>query len=215
MMPSFRFFARFSAMFAAVGCFLPAANAHATKPKLDEDTCGQLRVEQTKFLKTGILSEMNKGPEWAKANLSPERMREIKRYIQLDEQVRFGCRDAKLSADAEKASAAASRIEVNSDADPLKPAVKDPAKPDAKPEAKKTEHPHKHVSHKKSKKSAPKPGNSDPSKTNSIVRPPAAAKSASAEIPEDSGSGGAATETEPTLPAFGFGQTVVVPQGSP
>jgi hypothetical protein len=211
MMP----FLRFSAVFAAVACFVPAAAAHATKPELDDDTCAQLRVEQTKFLKTGILSDMNKGPEWAKSNLSPERIGEIKHYIQLDEQVRFGCRDAKLTSDAEKASAAAARIEVNSDADPLKPAVKDPAKPGSKPEAKKTPHRQKHVSHKKPKKSAPKPGNLDPSKTNSIARPPAAAKSASAEVPADSGSGGAATETEPRLPAFGFGKTVVVPQGSP
>ena len=39
----------------------------------------------------------------------------------LDEQVEFGCRDSKLSPEAEKASEAASRIEKNSDADPTAP----------------------------------------------------------------------------------------------
>jgi hypothetical protein len=202
-------------MFAVAVCFVPAAAAHATKPKLDDDTCAKLRVEQADSIKTGIVADMNKGPEWAKSNLSPERMRDIKHYIQLDEQVRFGCRDAKLSSDAEKASEAAARIEVNSDADPLKPLVKDPAKPGSKPETKKTPHRNKHVSHKKSKKSAPKPGAIDPSKTNFPSRPPVAAKSASTESPAFSGSGGADAETEPSLPAFGFGKGMATQQGAP
>ena len=44
------------------------------------------------------------------SQLTPERLREVEHYLTLDEQVEFGCRDAKLSPDAEKASEAASRI---------------------------------------------------------------------------------------------------------
>ena len=96
---------------------------HATKPKLDSDTCVQLRAEEKKFRQSGILNDMSKGPEWAKANLSAARLREVQHYIELDEQVQFGCRDARLSVDALKASAAAERIEINSDADPTIPIV--------------------------------------------------------------------------------------------
>jgi hypothetical protein len=206
MMPSLRF-----SVALAVACISPAVAAHATKPKLDDATCAKLRVEQTASLKTGILSDLNKGPEWAKSNLSPDRIRDIKHYIQLDEEVRFGCRDAKLSAAAEKASEAAARIEINSDADPLAPVVKDPAKPGAaEHEPKKKPHHHRHK-HKKSKKSAPKPSDLDPSKTKSTSRPPAAARSASADDPPSSGSGGTVAGTDSSPPMFGFGKTMVIP----
>ena len=98
-----------------------ATTAFATQPKIDAETCAQLRLEETKFRQSGILNDMSKGPEWAKANLTPERLREVEHYLTLGEQVEFGCRDAKLSPDAEKASEAASRIEKNSDADPTAP----------------------------------------------------------------------------------------------
>ena len=98
-----------------------ASAALATQPKLDAETCAQLRLEQIKFRQSGILNDMSKGSEWAKANLTPERLREVEHYMTLDEQVEFGCRDSKLSPEAEKASEAASRIEKNSDADPTAP----------------------------------------------------------------------------------------------
>ena len=106
---------------ALAACAIPAATALATQPKIDADTCTQLRLEQIKFRQSGIVDDMAKGPEWAKANLPPDRLREIEHYMALDEQVKFGCRDAKLSPEAEKASEAASRIEINSDADPTAP----------------------------------------------------------------------------------------------
>ncbi|HVZ03726.1 hypothetical protein [Hyphomicrobium sp.] len=203
-------FFRFSVALVAAWIF-PAIAAHATKPKLDEDTCAQLRLEQSKFLKTGILSDMAKGPDWAKAHLSADRLQEIKHYITLDEQVRFGCRDAKLSADAEKASKAAARIEINSDADPIAPVVKDPVKPGAKPEAKKKPRLRKHISHKKSKKLQ---------KSGSLERPhgsgsAAASVSAAAESGGGEPQKGSSDGVTPKLPAFGFGETVVLPHDAP
>ena len=111
---------------ATVGALLLSAGAgFATAPKLDDDTCTQLRAEQTKFQQSGLLDDLAKGAEWAKANLSPDRLREIEHYMTLDEQVKFGCRDAKLSRDAERAREAAGRLEINSDADPTAPAASD------------------------------------------------------------------------------------------
>lgn len=108
---------------AAAGSLSCGGIAYATSPKIDDDTCTQLRAEQAKFQQSGILNDINKGAEWAKGNLSPDRLREIQHYMDLDEQVKFGCRDAKLSPDAQKAREAAGRIEINSDADPTAPAA--------------------------------------------------------------------------------------------
>lgn len=209
MMPSIRFTA---ALFIA--WLLPVA-AHATKPKLDKDTCTQLRLEQTKSLKSGIASDISKGPEWAKTNLSADRVQEIARYIKLDEEVRFGCRDAKLSADAEKASKAAARIELNSDADPIAPVVKDPAKPgakdhgkpaaDAKPVQKSV--PHKKKATEKSSSLTPR-------------RAPTSLSQAVSAFAREDHSGGAAsgatvTDGASNQPILGFGETIVLPDESP
>lgn len=213
MMPSIRFTA---VLFIA--WLLPVA-AHATKPKLDKDTCTQLRLEQTKSLKSGIVNDISKGPEWAKTNLSADRVREIARYIKLDEEVRFGCRDAKLSADAEKASKAAARIELNSDADPIAPVVKDPAKPGAKDAkdhgkpAADTKPAQKPAHHKKAKATE---------KSSSVTprRAPTSLSQAVSAFAREGHSGGAASEAAATdgtsnQPILGFGETTVLPYESP
>ncbi len=105
-----------AAIFAA-----STASAYATSPKLDDSTCNQLRLEHHKFVENGTAADLQRGPEWGKANLSPEKLRELELYIQLDEQVKFGCRDAKLTLDAERAGEAAKRLELNPDLDPTAP----------------------------------------------------------------------------------------------
>ncbi|MBS0251889.1 MAG: hypothetical protein JSR78_12590 [Proteobacteria bacterium] len=148
-------------MLVATLALAPSA-AWATKPKLDPETCNALRLEQIKFRQSGVLNDMSKGAAWGKANLSPERLREIQHYLELDEQVQFGCRDAKVTAEAKRASEAAARIEINSDADPTAPVAKDPPKPGAagsdsketaaKKTTKKTVHKSKSVKSSKTKK---------------------------------------------------------------
>ncbi|SFV38891.1 hypothetical protein [Hyphomicrobium facile] len=169
-------------------------SAWATQPKVDPETCTALRLEQIKFRASGVLDDMSKGPQWAKANLPAERLREIEHFIQLDEQVKFGCRDAKLSAEAERASEAAARIELNSDADPTVPVANDPPKPGsekagpqksaspAKKDALQKEGAQKDgpkkATHKKAKPSEPKAENDNPSK-------PGPAKPAKSKISQE------------------------------
>jgi hypothetical protein len=93
---------------------LPAAAA----PKLDKETCDQLKIEQAKFAETGIMADLQRGAQWGKANLSAERLREIEHFILLDEQLKFGCRQVTLTVDAMRAGEAANRIETNPNADP-------------------------------------------------------------------------------------------------
>lgn len=114
---------------AIAAAVLAPAAAHATQANIDAESCTELRLEKMKFVETGILADLARGPEWAKANLSPEKLRQIELYLQLDEQVKFGCRDAKISPDAARAGQAAVEIEK-----PEQPAAdgKKPADADAK-----------------------------------------------------------------------------------
>ncbi len=208
MMP----FLRRATIIAAI-CFAPFT-AEATQPKIDSDTCTTLRLEQIKFRQSGILDDMSKGAEWAKANLSADRLREIEHYMQLDEEVKFGCRDAKLSPEAERASEAAARIEINSDADPTAPVANDPPKPGA---ADKKDGPKK--AFKKTKAAAPgdKPKKKKKaSQADSAPPPPVVVQSASepdtsAPAETSSVSSSPPAAEAPPLPAFGFGETVVLP----
>ena len=90
-------------------------------PKIDKETCAQLRSEQATFIQSGILADIQRGPEWAKANLAAERIREIELFITLDEQIKFGCREVTLTGDALRAGEAARRLEINPNADPTAP----------------------------------------------------------------------------------------------
>lgn len=93
---------------------LPAApGAWAAQPKIDKESCDQLKTEQARFMESGIVADLQKGPEWGKANLTAERLREIEHFILLDEQLKFGCRQVTLTGDILRAGEAASRIEAN------------------------------------------------------------------------------------------------------
>lgn len=193
------------AILSAAVCLAPL-NAWATKPKIDAETCTTLRLEQIKFRQSGVLDDMSKGAVWAKANLSASRLREIEHYMQLDEEVKFGCRDAKLTPEAERASEAAARIEINSDADPTAPIAKDPPKPGAagkkavsKKGAKRKD---KRSDSKSHSDNSAKASKSKESVADVAPHPPVIVQSDS-------------EEDAPSLPAFGFGKTMVLPQSAP
>lgn len=223
---------RHAISFAMGAIFCAPGFAWATQPKVDAETCTALRLEQMRFRSSGVLDDMNKGAQWAKANLPAARLREIEHYIQLDEQVKFGCRDAKLSPEAERASEAAARIEINSDADPTAPAASDPPKPGApvkpatsekKPEKKKEAA--KHGPEKAEKKDAPKKAKPvQPNAENAAPAKPAKPKVSqerTAPAPPvivERKSDARAVDAysppyvpDPSLPQFGFGETVVMP----
>lgn len=201
-------------IFVAAICLVPGAAGAATKPKLDPDTCNSLRLEQIKFRQSGIVDDMSKGAAWGKANLSADRLREIQHYLDLDEQVQFGCRDAKLSAEAKRASEAAARIELNSDADPTAPAAKDPPKPGAA--ADKDSKPKKTVKKKTKSKSAKKAPKDKESNADDAQPQPGVAQSqpetnSAAPAAETSSFAGATS----SQPALGFGGGEALPWTSP
>lgn len=103
------------------GFCLALTPVHAATPKLDKETCAQFKTEQIKFIQSGILADLQRGPEWGKANLSADRLREVEHYIQLDEQIKFACREATLTPDLAKIEEIAKRLETNPNIDPFAP----------------------------------------------------------------------------------------------
>jgi len=73
---------------------LALARVHAAP--LDADSCAQLKIEHSQLELGGVEMDMANGPEWAKANLAPEKLERIRRFIELKEQVLFRCRDKSL-----------------------------------------------------------------------------------------------------------------------
>jgi hypothetical protein len=75
---------------------------------LDGEACGRLKQEQTELAKAGIKQNMAKGPGWASSNLSPDKLAEIQRLIEVEEQIAFRCLQSKPAKSAAKATHPAS-----------------------------------------------------------------------------------------------------------
>ena len=77
------------------GLFLLAAAlllaTAARSSPLGKDGCAQLKVEQGELERSGTRASMSKGPQWAKSNLEPARLEQIKRLLEIDEQLLFRC----------------------------------------------------------------------------------------------------------------------------
>ena len=77
----------FSLALAAVLLQAPASWA----AQLDKESCTKLKSEQVQLEKEGTRSSLGKGPDWAKANLAPEKIEQVRRLIEVDEQLLFRC----------------------------------------------------------------------------------------------------------------------------
>jgi hypothetical protein len=75
------------AALAAVLLLLPAARSSP----LDKEGCAQLKVEQGELERAGTRASMGRGPQWAKTNLEPAKLEQIKRLLEVDEQLLFRC----------------------------------------------------------------------------------------------------------------------------
>lgn len=104
---------------------------------LDEAACKQLKDEQTKLIGQGLRTDMERGPEWAKANLPAAKLDQIKHLIEIEEQLSFRCpiaakpapQQAKIGAESETDSKAVTPAEAAA-----KAKKKAKAKPKKQPE---------------------------------------------------------------------------------
>src|SRR5215467_14264144 len=77
----------FSLALAAVLLQAPASQA----AQLDKEICSKLKSEQVELEKEGARGNLGKGPDWAKANLAPEKIEHVRRLVEVDEQLLFRC----------------------------------------------------------------------------------------------------------------------------
>lgn len=82
---------RFVFTLATVCCCIAGGSLAARAAKLDDTACDTLKVERARLDTDAIKSDMAKGPQWAKDNLTPERLKEIEQLIGLQESIAFRC----------------------------------------------------------------------------------------------------------------------------
>jgi hypothetical protein len=70
---------------------LLAQGGIALAAPLDKDGCGKLKDEQGQLEKSGVRETLAKGPQWAKTNLAGGSLGEVRRLIEVDEQLLFRC----------------------------------------------------------------------------------------------------------------------------
>lgn len=141
---------------------LPAAR---TAP-LGKEGCAMLKTEQAQLEHGGARGNMAKGPQWAKTNLEPEKLDQVRRLLEIDEQLLFRCNGKPL-------------VNLPKDPDP-DPAAREPGSEAAKaakvPKAPK-------VPKKDAVKKAAAPA-SEPAATGVAKEQPAAKKAAPAPAPK-------------------------------
>ena len=77
--------------FGLLGVALLLQAGTAAAAPLDEEDCDKLKAEQTQLEGAGARADMTKGPEWAKTNLTPDKLGQVKRLIEVEELLMFRC----------------------------------------------------------------------------------------------------------------------------
>lgn len=78
-----------------VAAALLAAACPAAAEPLAKDACDGLKAEQDALAAAGIKDDLARGPAWGRTNLKPDRLVQVARYIDLEEQLLFRCGLAK------------------------------------------------------------------------------------------------------------------------
>lgn len=94
-------------MVLGLGAGLQARDNDPLKPpttpaSIEEATCAQLEKQKKKYIENGVAADLERGPAWARQNLTVERLGDIRMFIMLDEQLKFGCRGTNISVEEER-----------------------------------------------------------------------------------------------------------------
>ncbi len=71
--------------------------APATGAPLDAPACEQLQAKLDTLRSEGAAADMARGPEWARANLPPDRLQRIGTLLETEEQLNFRCGKARIN----------------------------------------------------------------------------------------------------------------------
>ena len=76
---------------ALIAALLVLAAARATAAPLPAEDCKTLKSEHQSLIAAGTKDDMAKGPEWARQNLTGDRLDKIARLIAVEEKLSFRC----------------------------------------------------------------------------------------------------------------------------
>lgn len=82
---------RITRIFVLLAPVAALAAPQAVAAPLDPPACAALKTEYDELVAAGAKANMDRGPEWAKANLAPDRLGKIERLIAVEEQLSFRC----------------------------------------------------------------------------------------------------------------------------
>jgi len=68
----------------------------AAAAPLDQEACARLKTELLQLELAGARTNMAKGADWAKVNLGADKLLQVKRLIEIDEQLLFRCQGKPL-----------------------------------------------------------------------------------------------------------------------
>ena len=91
-----------------VAAFILKCGAAYAVP-LDTAACDAATAEQGQL--SDVPGILERGPEWAKANAPAQTLKRVARWIELQEQLSFRCGRGRITAEAQRAAAAAELIE--------------------------------------------------------------------------------------------------------
>ena len=174
---------------AALLLQMPAAR---TAP-LDKEGCANLKTEQGQLEHAGVRGNMAKGPQWAKTNLEPEKLNQIRRLLEVDEQLLFRCQGrALVTLPKDPTDPDPAAREPGADGAKAGKAAKAPKKEVAKKDAGKKEAVKKAAAQPGSPAPKPEAGTAPPEK-----KPPAAKKKAKQKADDAYRPPGDASNTNP------------------
>jgi hypothetical protein len=114
----------------------PVAPVVATK--LEKEDCDRLKAEQAQLGPKKLRDAMEKGPEWARSQLTPAEFEAMRRFIDLEEQFLFRCPQPKPALPTAATTAKGGADDDDDEKAPAKkPARKQPAGEAAKAPAEK------------------------------------------------------------------------------
>lgn len=68
----------------------------AAAARLDQTACDGLRVEQGRLVDAGARRNLERGPDWARSNLNPDALEQVRKLMELNEQLIFRCTEPAL-----------------------------------------------------------------------------------------------------------------------
>lgn len=87
------------------GAIAPCMAPFALAETLPKERCAELAAEHSLLEGGGAGANIQRGPDWAKANLTPEQIGYVRRLIEVREDLLFRCRNFELEQDAADPSA--------------------------------------------------------------------------------------------------------------